>query len=74
VNPISYTEIYSWSRVRLIVLSPWHVDAIISMDDMRLTLFAEKRADAEKAEETASVSERPLTGRLFDALFPAKRR
>lgn len=74
VNPISYTEIYAWSRVRSIVLSPWHVDALISMDDMRLTVLAEKRSNAEKAEEKAEISERPLSGRLFDALFPAKRR
>ncbi len=41
---------------------------------MRLTVLAEKRNDADKAEEKAEVSERPLTGRLFDALFPAKRK
>jgi hypothetical protein len=44
------------------------------MDDMRLTVLAEKRSNAEKAEEKAEISERPLTGRLFDALFPTKRK
>ncbi|MCS0459538.1 phage tail assembly chaperone [Rhizobium favelukesii] len=74
VNPLSYTEIYSWSRVRQIALSPWHIDALISMDDMRLMLFAEKKSDEDKGDEKTTVSERPLTTRLFDALFPAKRK
>jgi hypothetical protein len=71
INPLSYSDILAWSRLRRVALMPWHVDAIISMDAMRLQLYFEKTAKEKEPEQ--KVSERKLTTRLFDALFPAKR-
>ncbi|WP_445263523.1 phage tail assembly chaperone [Rhizobium rhizogenes] len=70
LNPLSYSDIDAWSRLRRISLLAWHLDALISMDGQRLHLLYEKTAS--ETEEKPTVSERPLTARLFDALFPAK--
>ncbi|WP_153816602.1 hypothetical protein [Rhizobium sp. rho-13.1] len=56
------------------MLKQWHIDALVAMDLKRRVVSA-KAADAkDKKEEQASVSERPLSPQLFDALFPAKRK
>nr|WP_165422292.1 hypothetical protein [Rhizobium ruizarguesonis] len=48
------------------------MDAIIAMDLKRREVVAQKTADKEEPEQ--QVSERPLTSRLFDAIFPTKRK
>jgi hypothetical protein len=48
------------------------LDAIIAMDLKRREVVAQKAADKEQPEQ--QVSERPLTSRLFDAIFPNKRK
>jgi hypothetical protein len=47
------------------------LDAILAMDLKRREVMAPK---AEPEAEKPHVSERPLTSRLFDALFPSKRK
>ncbi|ULJ73590.1 hypothetical protein L2W42_08465 [Rhizobium gallicum] len=49
------------------------MDAIIAMDLKRREVIAKKDENQEEAEKP-KVSERPLTSRLFDAIFPTKRR
>jgi len=70
LNPLTYSDIDAWSRLRRISLLAWHLDALILMDGERLKLLYEK-TEAE-TEDKPKVSERPLTARLFDALFPTK--
>ena len=70
LNPISYSDIDAWARLRRIALLYWHLDALISMDGQRLKLLYDKTAS--ETEDKPAVSERPLTARLFDALFPSK--
>lgn len=71
INPIAWQEINAWARLRKLDLSQWEIDALISLDSLRVELFyAKNKPD----EEEQQVSERPLTSRLFDALFPTKRK
>ncbi|MHC2298146.1 hypothetical protein ACVJBD_002352 [Rhizobium mongolense] len=49
------------------------MDAIIAMDLKRREVMAKKDEDRDEAEKP-KVSERPLTSRLFDAIFPTKRK
>ncbi|WP_120296541.1 hypothetical protein [Rhizobium sp. WW_1] len=70
LNPLSYSDIDAWTRLRRISLLAWHLDALISMDGQRLQLLYEKTAA--ETEDKPVVSERPLTPALFDALFPPK--
>ncbi|MBZ5761591.1 hypothetical protein LAV84_18245 [Rhizobium sp. VS19-DR104.2] len=73
-NPIGFQEIKAWADLRGHKLKQWHIDALVAMDLKRRVVSA-KAADAkDKKEEQASVSERPLSPQLFDALFPANRR
>lgn len=53
-------------------LLQWQLDAIIAMDLKRREIMAQKIVDKEEPEQ--QVSERPLTSRLFDAIFPNKRK
>ncbi|TBE49209.1 hypothetical protein ELH06_08560 [Rhizobium ruizarguesonis] len=72
INPIAWQEIDAWARCRKVDPSQWEIDALISLDSLRMELFyAAKGKD--NADEP-QVSERPLTSRLFDALFPKKRK
>nr|WP_245495458.1 hypothetical protein [Rhizobium ruizarguesonis] len=48
------------------------MDAIIAMDLKRREVVAQKAVDKEEQEQ--QVSERPLSSRLFDAIFPNKRK
>ncbi|WP_445177268.1 phage tail assembly chaperone [Rhizobium leguminosarum] len=69
INPLQPTQIEAWMRLRRIVPQAWHLDAIDKMDATRMRVYFEKKDD----KEPEQVSSRPLTSRLFDALFPAKR-
>ena len=42
LNPLSYSDIDAWSRLRRISLLAWHLDALILMDGERLKLLYEK--------------------------------
>jgi hypothetical protein len=54
-----------------VTLKQWQLDAILNLDLKRREMAAKQ---TEKAEEKQDVSARPLSSRLFDALFPAKRK
>lgn len=66
-NALGFREIKAWCDLREISLLPWQLDAIIALDLKRRSIAAEKPEPGKEAEE---VSKRPLTSRLFDALFP----
>jgi hypothetical protein len=70
-NAIGFTAIKSWADLRNIRLKPWQLDALIAMDLKRRATLVTKD---ETPEDKPAVSERPLTARLFEALFPAKRK
>lgn len=70
INPISWHELDAWSRRRKVEPSQWEVDAIMSLDAVRMELYYEKQKTEEEPKQ--EVSQRPLTSRLFDALFPGK--
>ncbi|WP_027685055.1 phage tail assembly chaperone [Rhizobium leguminosarum] len=70
-NAIGFQAISEWSRLRGVTLKQWQLDAIIALDLKRRELAAKQ---IEKPEEEQQVSERPLTSRLFDAIFPNKRK
>ncbi|WP_420882158.1 phage tail assembly chaperone [Rhizobium gallicum] len=72
-NAIGFQAIGEWARLRGLVLKQWQLDAIIAMDLKRREVIAKKDENQEEAEKP-KVSERPLTSRLFDAIFPTKRR
>lgn len=65
-NPIPPTEIDAWARQRRITLRDWEIDALDAMDSARLNLLHE---DIDKASSKDTVSTRPVTPALFDALF-----
>ncbi|WP_442075870.1 phage tail assembly chaperone [Rhizobium johnstonii] len=71
-NAIGFQAIGEWSRLRGITIQQWQLDAIISMDLKRREIMARKAADKEETEQV--VSDRPLSSRLFDAIFPNKRK
>ncbi|WP_432444677.1 phage tail assembly chaperone [Rhizobium leguminosarum] len=73
INPLQPAQIEAWFRIRRIHPSPWHLDAIDRLDGTRMRLYFEKKDEANEETEAQQVSARPLTSRLFDALFPAKR-
>lgn len=72
MNPIGFQAIGEWARLRGVTLLQWQIDAIIAMDLKRREVAAQKAVDKEEPEQ--QVSERPLTSRLFDAIFPNKRK
>lgn len=72
INPIAWQEIDAWAHRRKVEPSQWEIDALISLDALRMELFYASKTD--EVEEKPQVSERPLTARLFDALFPNKRK
>jgi len=71
INPISWQEIDAWANRRKLNPSQWEIDALISLDSIRVDLFY---AANKPEQEEQTISERPLTSRLFDAIFPAKRK
>ncbi|NNU66527.1 hypothetical protein G9X67_14710 [Rhizobium sp. WYCCWR 11152] len=71
-NAIGFPAIGEWSRLRGVVLLQWQLDAIVAMDLKRREVMAQKAVDRDAPEQ--KVSERPLTSRLFDAIFPTKRK
>lgn len=73
INPLQPAQIEAWARLRRIHLLPWHLDAIDRMDATRMRIYFEKKDDASKEPEKDQVSVRPLTSRLFDALFPSRK-
>lgn len=68
MNALGFREIKAWADLREITLLPWQLDAILALDLKRRAIAATKAADKPKDD----VSTRPLTTRLFDALFPGK--
>lgn len=72
VNPIGFRSIAAWAALREINLLPWQIDAIIAMDLKRMAMM--NAPPKQEQEEQPNVASRPLTGRLFDALFPSKKR
>ncbi|MBP1845920.1 hypothetical protein J2046_004194 [Rhizobium petrolearium] len=73
INPLQPAQIDAWAKLRHIHLMPWHLDAIERMDATRMRVYFEKKDEASKEPDKVQVSTRPLTSRLFDALFPSKR-
>ncbi|WP_416066110.1 hypothetical protein ACK9YZ_07085 [Rhizobium sp. ZK1] len=71
-NAIGFQAIAEWSRLRGVTLRQWQLDAIVAMDLKRRELMAQKAVEKEEPEQ--QVSERPLSSRLFDAIFPNKRK
>ncbi|WP_421440015.1 phage tail assembly chaperone [Agrobacterium tumefaciens] len=67
-NPLGFEAIHAWSQVRGVRLLQWQVDAIVRMDLKRRQILS-KREDDEAKPEEPKVSLRPLSSRLFDALF-----
>lgn len=67
MNALGFREIQAWADLREISLLPWQLDAILALDVKRRTLAAEASEDKTKDEVVAS---RPLSARLFDAIFP----
>lgn len=67
-EPIGYTEIEAWSRLRDVSLEGWELAALLKMDQRYLQKAQEmmKIGDNYRSEV---VTERPLTMELFDALF-----
>lgn len=67
MNALGFREIQAWANLREISLLPWQLDAILALDVKRRTIAAEAPDDKPKE---AVVASRPLTARLFDAIFP----
>ncbi len=65
-NPIPPTEIDAWARQRRITLRDWEIDALEAMDSTRLNLLHDS---LDKSSEKDTVSSRPVSAALFDALF-----
>jgi hypothetical protein len=72
INPLQPAQIEAWFRLRRIVPQTWHLDAIDKLDGTRMRIYFEKKDEAAKEAEKPEVSERPLSTRLFDALFPGR--
>lgn len=72
INPLQPMQIQAWFQMRRIAPLAWHLDAIERMDAIRMKTYFEKRDEDNKTDKD-QVSARPLTSRLFDALFPGKR-
>lgn len=70
-NALGFQAIGEWARLRGLVLKQWQLDAILAMDLKRREVMAQKD---EPESEKPQISERPLTARLFDAIFPNKRK
>lgn len=65
-NPIPPSEIDAWARQRRVTLRDWEIDALEAMDSTRLNLLHEA---LDKSSQKDTVSSRPVTPALFDALF-----
>jgi hypothetical protein len=39
-QPLTYTEIYSWSKLRRILLDAWELDSLLKLDDLFLSIEA----------------------------------
>ncbi len=72
MDPIGFPAIAEWARLRGVALKQWQIDAIVAMDLKRREIAAQKAIEKEEPEQ--QVSERPLSSRLFDAIFPNKRK
>ncbi|WP_246802589.1 hypothetical protein [Ensifer sp. ENS02] len=72
-NALGFVAIAEWARLRGLVLKQWQLDAILALDIKRREVMAPK-AEEQAEPEKPQVSERPLTARLFDALFPNMRK
>ncbi len=70
-NALGFVAIAEWARLRGLVLKQWQLDAILALDIKRREVMAPK-VEEQPEPEKSQVSERPLTARLFDALFPSK--
>lgn len=71
-NPITHLELEAWARLYRIDLKPWEVDALSSMDTAKINLLHEdlnKDSDKDPDKPKYTVSERPMSPDLFDALF-----
>lgn len=69
LNPISFSEIDAWQRLAGEVLRPWELQAIRRMDLVVIEHANSKVAEATQGTEPDVVSNRPVSGALFDALF-----
>ncbi|AII27806.1 hypothetical protein B9J07_13095 [Sinorhizobium sp. LM21] len=70
-NALGFVAIAEWARLRGLVLKQWQLDCILALDIKRREVMAPK-AEEQPEPDKPRVSERPLTARLFDALFPTK--
>lgn len=68
MNALGFREIKAWADLREVSFLPWQLDVIIALDIKRRTLAAET---ADKP-TTVEIASRPLTSRLFDAIFPLR--
>lgn len=69
LNPISFTEIDAWQRLSGEMLRPWELRAIRRMDLVVIEHANSKAAEETKGTAQDVVSNRPMSGSLFDALF-----
>ncbi len=69
INPLQPVQIAAWFKLRQIQPLPWHLDAIERLDTTRMRVYFEKREVESSPSKQTEVSERPLTSKLFDALF-----
>ena len=69
-NPITYAEIEAYARLHRWPLRPDHVAALRQLDDAYLEHAYTKRQGAPEGVKTLPpLSEHPMTGAMFDALF-----
>lgn len=67
-NPIGFADLSAWSNVTGRQPREWEVAALRAMDAEKLSLLYGEAPKGEAA-EAPTVSERPMSAGLFDALF-----
>lgn len=71
--PISYQEIHDYSELVRAQVTPWEVSLLRRLDVAWLEVWEEKRPKTDNEKQAATkkvtVSSRPMSPALFDALF-----
>ncbi len=69
-NPIAYGEIEAYARLHRWPLRPDHITALRQLDDAYLEhAYAKRQGAPEGVKTLPPLSEHPMTGAMFDALF-----
>jgi hypothetical protein len=69
-NPIAYSEIEAYARLNRWPMRSDHVEAIRALDAVFIDHCSRRNAPAPEGVKTLPpVSDRPMSGELFDALF-----